>query len=390
MSAVAAVPYFVLNGTTIGSGNLQLQDGALIALQNTSTQTYLQANTGSATYTVASSSIGAAQTFRIVDPKNGKLALLGNNNFYMSGIYGKSYYTIADGASSVTANYCWFDVIPGSSNGLFALRNASSGNFYMNVSGQNVLLTGGGVVASTTWKIVPVSANSICALASNNMLTDFCQTGCSQDMTGCAAAYIGFCPTGNNLSSDLCRVYGKTNAAQQATYDVWYANYCKANPTNYDFCACSNASPAAESTEKILSQAGINVIPICNRSSCSTNNNAWKTAQMSSLNCPTQQICYQSLNGVISESEVSNISFACTQASTSTSAASTTSSSSTSSSANPTTAAATTTTPASSSSATSSSLTTQQYWYIGGGVSAFVTFSVIVVFIVVYRRNKKV
>ena len=85
--AVPAVPYFNLNGSNIGTGNLQLGDGSIITLMNKATKTYLQANSNGAIYTVDSSNIGNAQKFQIVDPKNGYLALKGNNGYFLSGVY---------------------------------------------------------------------------------------------------------------------------------------------------------------------------------------------------------------------------------------------------------------------------------------------------------------
>ena len=381
--AVAAVPYFNLNGVNIGTGNLQLSDGAMITLMNKATRTYLQANTNGANYTIDSSNVGNAQKFKIVDPHNGNLALLGNNGFFLSGIYnGKSPFLIKDAASSVTADYTWMQVVP-VGNGAFAFRNLSSGGSYMNVDGNTALFSGGGVVDSTTWIIMP-AAVSVCALNANNMLTDYCQTNCTQDMTGCAGGFAAFCP--NNVQADICKTYGKTNPAQQAIYDVWYSKYCAANSNNTDYCACSNASPAAQKAEAILTKAGIVTIPVCNRASCSTNANAWKTAQMQSTVCPQQQICYQSLDAVVSESEISNVSFSCTQKNSSTSGGTT--NTSTTNASNNTTSS--TTQPSTGSTASSSTSTgSDRDLIIGGSVAGGVILLSSCIALIIYLRSRK-
>lgn len=376
----AAIPCFSLNGQTIGSGNLLLAEGALIALMNVATQTYLQANANQSAYTVGSSSIGNAHIFKVADPRNGRLALFGPNNYFLSGLYnGKSPFLVADVSPSIVADYTWLDIVP-VSNGVFGFKNPSSGGYFMNLSGSTAMFSGGGIVDSTSWRVVPVNAPSICAVG-NNMATDFCQSKCQQDMTGCAGAYAAFCPKGDNIQTALCKAYGKTNQAQNAIMDTWFLDYCKANPNELNFCGCVNPSPEAQKAEAILAKAGATIIPVCTRASCSANANAWKTLPMLSTQCAPQNICAQSLDAVISESQISGITFSCNQ---------TTNTSSNTSNNTSSTNSPSTTTPSGNTNAASgsSSLTDSEKWAIGGGIAGSVCLLSICIAWIVYTRRK--
>ena len=379
-----AQPFFSINGKNVGTGNLMLADGAYVAFMNVATKTYMQANSNQNVYTVGSSSIGPSHIFKVGDPQNGKVAFLGPNGYFLSGLYNnRSPYKVADVSPSITANYTWLDVVP-VGNGVFAFQNASSGGFFMNLDGSNVMFSGGGIADSTSWKMVPVKASSICGLNSTNMLTDFCQTNCQQDMSSCAGAYAAFCPVGNNITTDLCKVYGKTNQSQQAIYDVWYSNYCKSNPNDTDYCGCTNPSPEAAKTEAILAKAGFSTLPPCHRASCATNTNAWKTAPMLATICPTLQICSQSLDGVIAESQVTGITFTCNQ----TSSNKTTTNTTTPTQAT-TSGGATTTNNSATNNSALSSISTNEKWWIGGGVAGGVCILSVSIALVLYYRSRR-
>ncbi len=195
----------------------------------------------------------------------------------------------------------------------------------------------------------------------NQQCADYCAKG--QNAATCSAAQLKFCAVGNNAITSQCQTFCNTDS-NAGKCDALRIQYCKNNPKDYNYCACQNLTPAAEAAQKVLTNAGLTSITECTVAACRSNPSAWLTAQQQKTVCPAQNVCLQTLNATLAESQVAGVSYNCNISSTNTNAAGQTT----------TSATAPTSTGTSGSSATSTKVTTStanaDLYYIAGGVIA--------------------
>ncbi len=225
-------------------------------------------------------------------------------------------------------------------------------------------------------------------VANANLGNAACASYCSSNPATCANAYQTYCATGNNAVTDVCQTYCNT-ASNAGKCDALRIQYCKNHPTDYNYCACQNLTPAAEAAQKVLINAGLTSITECNVSACRNNPNAWLTAQQQKTICPAQNICLQTLNATLSESQVAGVTYNCNISSTNTNASTGSTTSSTTPVApapvSPSTSSSTTTTTLSSLL----NLNDEQTVYIVGTVIALLFVSSILGVTYVIRRRRQ-
>lgn len=154
--------------------------------------------------------------------------------------------------------------------------------------------------------------NTMAQYCATNPTADRCKTWTTlrkaQAQPAIDAAMRIKCSAGDAIKSSECLSWMSSRGAEvRPWYDQTVASYCKANPTDQDFCGCYNLPKGVDEFAQIANQ------PYCFVQACANGKNAYKSAAMSG-DCASVQICKQTVNiASISDSTISNLQLSCDQ-----------------------------------------------------------------------------
>lgn len=122
-----------------------------------------------------------------------------------------------------------------------------------------------------------------------------------------------YCSSGDNLTGSTCQQWLAANPTQlKGWYDTEAGKYCSSHPDNKTFCACYNLPTELTQNSKL---SAIAVKPYCYYDKCSAGTGAYVSQDMMASTCPTIQVCNQTVNANLTDSEIKALNITCNQTS---------------------------------------------------------------------------
>lgn len=165
--------------------------------------------------------------------------------------------------------------------------------------------------------IPPIPSAEACA--GSAMTTSTCMSWSESGKStvpSVVSALYDFCKVPANIVSDVCKNFCSKTAG------VWCddvaAEFCQANPSDINFCACYNFPSDVQTVRKVMEEENIGVwSPNCYVTDCAKNPLAYKSPAATTT-CPELNICskYTSGSTVAGTGDLQNINFSCESSNT--------------------------------------------------------------------------